>query len=96
MTPELLAEIMPADGSAPAFVFKTVPQGAATSVWSAVTAAADAVGGRYCEDCHVAEVTDDPTARAGVRGYALDPQRAAALWSASEALVGERFPVGAM
>jgi hypothetical protein len=31
-----------------------------------------------------------------VRGYALDPQRAAALWSASEALVGERFPVGAM
>ncbi|MEQ8992685.1 MAG: hypothetical protein RLO46_12755, partial [Pseudomonadales bacterium] len=94
MTPELLAEIMPADGSAPAFVFKTVPQGAATSVWSAVTAAADAVGGRYCEDCHVAEVTDDPTARTGVRAYALDPARAAALWSASEALVGERFPVG--
>jgi len=93
MTPELIAEIMPTDGSAPAFVFKTVAQGAATSVWSAVTAAAEAVGGRYCEDCHVAEVTDDPAARAGVRAYALDPERAAALWATSEALVGERFPV---
>lgn len=91
MTPELMAQLMPAGGAAPAFVFKTVPQGAATSVWSAVTAAADAVGGRYCEDCHVADVTDDPTARAGVRAYAIDPARAAALWTKSEAMVGERF-----
>jgi NAD(P)-dependent dehydrogenase (short-subunit alcohol dehydrogenase family) len=91
MTPALLAEIMPTDGSAPAFIFKTVAQGAATSVWSAATAAADAVGGRYCEDCHVAAVTDDPAARAGVRAYALDPERAAALWATSETMVGERF-----
>jgi hypothetical protein len=88
----LLAQIMPA-GAAPAFVFKTIPQGAATSVWSGVTATADAVGGRYCEDCHVAAITNDPEARNGVRGYALDPDRARALWAKSEEMVGERFPV---
>ncbi len=34
------------------------PQGAATSVWAGFVAPADAVGGRYCENCHVSEVTD--------------------------------------
>jgi len=92
MTPELLAQIMPAGAAAAGFTFKTIPQGAATSVWSAVTADADAVGGHYCEDCHVAGITNDPTARTGVRAYAVDPDRARALWAASEALVGERFP----
>jgi NAD(P)-dependent dehydrogenase (short-subunit alcohol dehydrogenase family) len=92
MTPELIAQIMPSSGAAQAaFVWKTIPQGAATSVWSGVVASADAVGGRYCEDCHVAEVTDDPNARGGVRAYALDPARADALWAKSEAMVGERF-----
>ena len=90
MTPELMAQIMPA-GSAAAFVFKTIPQGAATSVWSACTAPAEAVGGRYCEDCHVAELTDDAAARGGVRAYALDPAHADALWARSEEMVGERF-----
>ena len=93
MTPEMIAGIIASAGSE-GFVFKTVPQGAATSVWSGVTAAADAVGGRYCEDCHVAEITDDPAARAGVRAYALDPARADALWARSESLVGERFDLG--
>ena len=69
---------------------KTVEQGAATTVWAAFVAPADAVGGRYCEDCHVAEVTEAGTA--GVRPYAVDPERARALWAASEELVGERFP----
>ena len=91
LTPELRAQIMPAGGAAPAFVFKTVPQGAATSVWSACTVAADAVGGRYCENCHVAELTDDPAARGGVRAYALDAAHADALWAKSEEMVGEQF-----
>ncbi len=91
MTPELMAQIMPAGGAAPAFVFKTIPQGAATSVWSACTAAADAVGGRYCEDCHVAELTDDAAARGGVRAYALDAAHADELWAKSEEMVAERF-----
>jgi len=91
LTPDLLAQIMPAGATQSAFVFKTVPQGAATSVWSGIVAAADAVGGRYCEDCHVAAVTDDSGAGAGVRAYALDPARADALWAKSEEMVGERF-----
>ena len=89
LTPELIAQIMPAGPSS--FKFKTIPQGAATQVWSAVVASADAVGGRYCEDCHVAQIADDPNSRQGVRAYALDPARADALWAKSEQMVGERF-----
>jgi NAD(P)-dependent dehydrogenase (short-subunit alcohol dehydrogenase family) len=75
----------------PEFKFKTIPQGAATSVWAAVVADADAVGGHYCEDCHVAEIVDGAGLRGGVRPYAVDPERAKALWAKSEAMVGERF-----
>jgi NAD(P)-dependent dehydrogenase (short-subunit alcohol dehydrogenase family) len=74
-----------------AFEWKTIPQGAATSVWAGIVASADEVGGFYCEDCHVAERVEGVELRAGVRGYALDPERAKALWAKSEAMVGERF-----
>jgi NAD(P)-dependent dehydrogenase (short-subunit alcohol dehydrogenase family) len=77
------------------FELKTVPQGAATSVWAAVVAAAEEVGGRYCENCHVSNVVaDDATLGMldeGVRGYALDPQNAVALWKKSEEMIGETF-----
>jgi NAD(P)-dependent dehydrogenase (short-subunit alcohol dehydrogenase family) len=76
---------------APAFSWKSIPQGAATSVWAACVADAEAIGGRYCEDCHVAEVVSAPGVRGGVQPYALDPQHAQALWQKSEELVGERF-----
>ncbi len=75
----------------PDFKFKTVPQGAATSVWAGVVAAADEVGGRYCEDCHVAAIEPDATKRAGVKPYALNPETAKALWAKSEEMVDERF-----
>jgi NAD(P)-dependent dehydrogenase (short-subunit alcohol dehydrogenase family) len=73
------------------FKFKTIPQGAATSSGPAV-AKAEEVGGRYCEDCHVAEIEPDPAKRTGVKPYALDPDSAKALWAKSEEMVGERFP----
>jgi NAD(P)-dependent dehydrogenase (short-subunit alcohol dehydrogenase family) len=77
------------------FQLKTIPQGAATSVWAAVVAPADEIGGRYCENCHVGRVvSDDVTITAtseGVRGYALDPKNAEALWKKSEEMVGESF-----
>ena len=76
---------------APPYRFKSVPQGAATTVWAGIVATSDAVGGRYCEDCHVAEINADPAIRGGVRPYALDPEHAKALWAKSEAMVGERF-----
>jgi len=83
-----------AEGKGP-FQFKTIPQGAATSVWAAVVAPADEVGGQYCENCHVGKIVpDDVTITAvseGVRSYAFDPKNAEALWKKSEEMVGESF-----
>ncbi|CAN5472050.1 SDR family NAD(P)-dependent oxidoreductase [soil metagenome] len=80
-----------AAGHAP-LELKTVPQGAATSVWAGIVAEPGAVGGRYCEDCHVAEIVDaSAVIGGGVMGYALDAEQAKALWARSEAWVGERF-----
>jgi NAD(P)-dependent dehydrogenase (short-subunit alcohol dehydrogenase family) len=70
---------------------KTVPQGAATSVWAGFVAPADVIGGKYCEDCGVAAIQDDPAIRSGVRRFAVDPDVAFALWNKSEELVGEKF-----
>ncbi len=96
MTPELIQQMMTSinqarPAGAPAFEFKTIPQGAATTVWAGFVADANAVGGRYCEDCHVAELNRDPNVREGVRPYAIDGERAKALWTKSEEMVGERF-----
>ncbi|WP_153139342.1 SDR family NAD(P)-dependent oxidoreductase [Paraburkholderia agricolaris] len=83
-----------AEGQGP-FQFKTIPQGAATSVWAAVVAAAEDVGGRYCENCHTSEVVADDVVitpvSEGVRRYALDAAHADALWRKSEEMVGESF-----
>jgi len=90
---ELNAELVAA-GQPPTFKLKTVPQGAATSVWAGIVAPADAVGGRYCEDCHVSEVLagEAPSLVSnGVRSYALNPETAKALWKKSEEMVGESF-----
>jgi NAD(P)-dependent dehydrogenase (short-subunit alcohol dehydrogenase family) len=80
-----------AEAGTPAFEFKTIPQGAATSVWAAVVADPAEVGGKYCEDCHVAELQEGEGIRGGVRAYALDAEHAKALWAKSEEMVGERF-----
>jgi hypothetical protein len=79
----------------PPFEFKSIPQGAATSVWAGVVESAEEVGGRYCEDCQVAELvpagSQVSAISKGVRSYALDPENAKALWKKSEELVGEAF-----
>jgi NAD(P)-dependent dehydrogenase (short-subunit alcohol dehydrogenase family) len=91
---EEINQQLAAQGKGP-FQWKTIPQGAATSVWAAVLAPADEIGGRYCENCHVGQIVpDDVTITAiseGVRGYALDANNAEALWKKSEELVGESF-----
>src|SRR6266436_4922248 len=98
LTPELIAQMMErinkaaaASGQGTGFRFKTVPQGSATSVWSGFVASPDAVGAHYCEDCHVCEVNDDANSRVGVRSYALNLDRANALWRKSEEMVNEHF-----
>lgn len=88
-TTRKMIEAQPAAASA--HTWKTVAQGAATSVFAGFVAAADEVGARYCEDCRIADVIDDPAARFGVRSYALDPGHAKALWRKSEEMVGEGF-----
>jgi NAD(P)-dependent dehydrogenase (short-subunit alcohol dehydrogenase family) len=79
----------------PPFQYKSIPQGAATSVWTAILGSPEEIGGRYCENCHVGQVVaDDVTISAvseGVRSYALDARNAEALWKKSEELVGENF-----
>src|SRR5260370_29201758 len=83
-----------AEGKAP-FQWKTIPQGAATSVWAGVVAPAGEIGGRYCENCHLGSIVPDHATISaiseGVRAYALDPEVAAALWKKSEELVVESF-----
>lgn len=96
MTPEAMGALVKSIQDAtptgvPAFEWKTIPQGAATTVWSGLVAPAELVGGLYCEDCGVAELQDSPEVRAGVRAYALDPENAKALWAKSEEMVEERF-----
>src|SRR5271170_792873 len=98
LTPELVGELMArwnigGTKEAPAIQFKSVPQGSATSVWSGFVASSEAVGGRYCEDCHVCEVNDDTSSRVGVRSYALNLAHANDLWRKSEEMAGERFPL---
>lgn len=90
MTPELLGQIQERiEQSNPGgFEWKSVPQGAATSVWAATTTAFAERGGVYCEDCREADVVDPAAPRTdGVLAYAVDPDRAAALWDRSMAVL---------
>lgn len=77
-----------ADAGLSQAALKDVPQAAATSVWAAVVADADEIGGQYLEDCAVAPVDDSPNPFAdGVRSYALDAENAKRLWVRTEALL---------
>lgn len=83
--------IAKAQTGGPAFKLKTVPQAAATSVWAAVVADPEMIGGHFLQDCAVAPLAHAEVIGPGVREYAIDPERAKALWTKSEELVGERF-----
>jgi NAD(P)-dependent dehydrogenase (short-subunit alcohol dehydrogenase family) len=69
------------------YIFKTLAQGAATSVYVATSPLLNGVAGRYFENCQE-DTPDDPTAAgtdaAGVAAYALDPEAAERLWAVSE------------
>ncbi|HTO40805.1 MAG TPA: SDR family NAD(P)-dependent oxidoreductase [Rhizomicrobium sp.] len=89
MTPQDMERLRKSPGRRP--VFKTLAEGAATQVWAAAIAQAETIGGRYCENCAVADTITDPVETNGVMAFATDPARAEALWAASEGFVGERF-----
>jgi NAD(P)-dependent dehydrogenase (short-subunit alcohol dehydrogenase family) len=68
---------------------KTVEQGAATTVWAAVSRQLDGLGGVYCEDCNIAQpVPADSQEPRGVRPWAMDPALAERLWALSEKITG--------
>jgi NAD(P)-dependent dehydrogenase (short-subunit alcohol dehydrogenase family) len=71
--------------------WKTVEQGAATSVWAAVAPELDGLGGHYLENCAVAQPwtgLDGNVPNGYYRPYAVDPEHAERLWSLSERLIG--------
>jgi NAD(P)-dependent dehydrogenase (short-subunit alcohol dehydrogenase family) len=70
--------------------FKSVQQGAATSVLLAASPILDGVGGRYFENCNEAVPVDrrGGPGQGGVAPYALDPANAERLWELSLRLVG--------
>lgn len=76
----------------PASDRKTPMQGAATTIWCAVSAQLNGQGGVYCEDCDIAPaVAADAFQGPGVRPWAMDLEAAKRLWSVSESLTGARF-----
>ena len=76
---------------AAAYPWKTLQQGASTSVLLAGSPVVEGISGRYFEDNAEAELTTDPDAESGVRPHALDPGSAARLWDLSVAsLAGDR------
>ena len=74
---------------------KSIPQGAATTVWCATTALLDGIGGVYCEDADIALLADDDDvfASQGVKRYSIDAGNAKRLWEVTEQMTGISFPV---
>jgi NAD(P)-dependent dehydrogenase (short-subunit alcohol dehydrogenase family) len=72
---------------------KTIPQGAATTVWCATSPLLQNIGGVYCEDADIATLADDVKATNGVKLYSLDENNAKQLWTISEAMTGLQFNV---
>jgi hypothetical protein len=72
---------------------KSVAAGAAPTVYTATAPELEGRGGLYLEDCGVANVDDAEDAAGGGRSYALDPDDARRLWSISEEMVGQSFPL---
>ena len=70
---------------------KTIPQGAATSVWCAASPLLDDIGGVYCEDADIAEINTGSPGRGGVMSYSLDESSARKLWKLSEEMTGVMF-----
>jgi NAD(P)-dependent dehydrogenase (short-subunit alcohol dehydrogenase family) len=72
---------------------KSIPQGAATTLWAATEPKLEHRPVLYLEDCHVAPLLEKPVYTHGVMPYALDPENAAALWRAAERMTGTDLPL---
>jgi NAD(P)-dependent dehydrogenase (short-subunit alcohol dehydrogenase family) len=78
---------------------KTIPQGAATTIWCATSPLLVNIGGVYCEDGDIAELdlgnfkASNGLDERGVKPYSLDETNAKKLWNLSEQMTGIRFDV---
>jgi NAD(P)-dependent dehydrogenase (short-subunit alcohol dehydrogenase family) len=78
---------------------KTIPQGAATTIWCATSPMLNDIGGVYCEDANISELDlghiehryDDPSTSRGVQPYSLDEINSKRLWKLSEEMTGFTF-----
>jgi NAD(P)-dependent dehydrogenase (short-subunit alcohol dehydrogenase family) len=84
LTEETLAQLQALRPPGDEPFWKTVEQGAATTCYVATAPELEGQRAWFYEDCGRAEITDDPLSPKGVRAYALDPDRAEALWARSE------------
>lgn len=94
LSPEDIEALMSQSGRETEFQFKSIPAGAATSVWAATSPDLEGRGGCYLEDCHVAEVADGGFGTSGVASYALDAGGADKLWTLTEKTLGQTFDFG--
>lgn len=81
MLPEVIASL------------KTIPQGAATSVWCATSSLLENIGGVYCEDCNIARLAPIIGVSDGVKEYALDRINALKIWELSEKMTNISFHI---
>ena len=80
---------------------KTIPQGAATTVFAATSPLLNTIGGVYLEDNDIAELLPtDPSVQtnaklhqSGVQQYSLDESSARHLWNLSEEMTGVKFNI---
>ncbi|KAL4800381.1 putative short-chain dehydrogenase/reductase [Aspergillus venezuelensis] len=71
--------------------FKSPEQGAATSVWGAISRSLEGMGGKYLEDVQIAKKYDASEGQwaPGYFPHAYSPEKEKELWEASLELVGE-------
>jgi NAD(P)-dependent dehydrogenase (short-subunit alcohol dehydrogenase family) len=73
---------------------KSIPQGAATTIWAATSPLLNETGGVYLEDVDIAELAIDSSIPNGVKPYSLNEANAKQLWKLTEELTGVTFNVG--
>jgi len=72
---------------------KTIPQGAATTIWCATSPMLNSIGGVYCEDADIAALATDSSSNNGVKLYSLDKANAKHVWTLAEEMTGIKFNI---
>jgi len=95
LTPEDMAESQRRYAASPeqATSFKSIAQGAATSIWAAISPDLEGSEPLYLEDCRVASLIDEPNFAHGVLPHALDKVAAREVWRAAEKMLGRALPL---